>query len=198
MKFKLKRELGLFEATLYGIGIIIGAGIYSLIGEAAALAGNSVWMSFIIGAVIASFTGLSYAELSTMFPKAAAEYVYVRKASGSRFWAFLVGWLIVFTGVVSAATVALGFSGYFQAFAGSFLEKSLPLPITKIVNSDVLVSMILIGVLSYINFRGMKESSTFNIIFTSIEIFGLVLIILLAIGSYGKVNYFNSPANSSV
>ena len=193
MKLRLKRELGLFEATLYGIGIIIGAGIYALIGEATALAGNSVWMSFIIGAVIASFTGLSYAELSTMFPKAAAEYVYVRKASGSRFWAFLVGWLIVFTGVVSAATVALGFSGYFQAFAGPFLEKNLPIVITKVVNSDILVSMILIGVLSYINFRGMKESSTFNIIFTSIEIFGLVLIILLAIGSYGKVNYFYSP-----
>ena len=60
----------------------MGAGIYALIGEGAGLTGNSLWMSFAIGAVIASFTGLSYAELATMFPKAAAEYVYVNKGLG--------------------------------------------------------------------------------------------------------------------
>ena len=69
----LSRSIGLFGAVTYGVGIILGAGIYVLIGPAAGLAGNSVWLSFIIGAIISSFTGLSYAELSTMFPKAAAE-----------------------------------------------------------------------------------------------------------------------------
>ncbi|MFU8767320.1 MAG: hypothetical protein ACNA7I_06615 [Candidatus Methanoperedens sp.] len=59
----LKRELGLFEVTLSGVGIILGAGIYALIGKAAGLAGNSVWMSFAISAVVALFTGLSYSEL---------------------------------------------------------------------------------------------------------------------------------------
>lgn len=192
-ELKLKRDLGLFEATLYGIGIIIGAGIYSLVGQAAGIAGNSVWISFVIGAIIASFTGLSYAELSTMFPKAAAEYVYVRKAFGSRFWAFLVGWLLVFTGITSAATVAFGFAGYFQGLVGPFLEQNLPSIVNTFLNSGTLVALTLIAGLSYINFRGIKESSKFNIIFTSIEIIGLVLVILLAFGSYGRVNYFYSP-----
>ena len=58
-KVELKRELGLFEVTLSGVGIIVGAGIYALIGKAAGLAGNSVWLSFAISALIAVFTGLS-------------------------------------------------------------------------------------------------------------------------------------------
>jgi len=188
MKLKLKRELSWLEATFYGIGIILGAGIYSLIGEAAGIAGNSVWISFAIGALVASFTGLSYAELSTMFPKAAAEYVYVRRAFGSRFLAFLVGWLIVFTGIVSAATVALGFSGYFQGLVG-FVFAGL---LTKSW-SIIVISLALIGILSYVNFLGIKESSKFNIIFTLIEAIGLILIIAFAFNSYGKVNYFEMP-----
>jgi len=72
-KTKLKRSLSLFEVTVYGVGIILGAGIYALIGHAAGVAGNALWMSFLIGAIIASLTGLSYAELGTMFPKEAAE-----------------------------------------------------------------------------------------------------------------------------
>ena len=64
VKSSLKRTIGTFEATIFGVGIILGAGIYSLIGLAAGSAGNSLWLSFLIGAVISSFTGLSYAELS--------------------------------------------------------------------------------------------------------------------------------------
>ena len=62
-KVKLKRELGLLEVTLSGVGIILGAGIYAFIGKASGLAGNSIWISFAISAFIAVFTGLSYAEL---------------------------------------------------------------------------------------------------------------------------------------
>lgn len=174
----LRRELGLLEVTFYGVGIILGAGIYALIGEASALAGNSLWISFLIGAIISTFTGLSYAELSSTFPKAAAEYVYVRRIFGSRFSAFLLGWLIIFTGVVAASTVALGFAGYFTSLLG--------FPIIPI-------AIVLILVLSLINFMGIKKSSRFNILFTGIEIFGLVLIIFLGINFFGKVNYFEAP-----
>ena len=93
----LARTVDLLGAVTYGIGIILGAGIYVLIGPAAGLAGNSVWTSFIIGALISSLTGFSYAELSTMFHKAAAEYIYVKRAFKSELLAFLTGWLIIFT-----------------------------------------------------------------------------------------------------
>lgn len=175
---RLKRGIGLFEATAYGVGIILGAGIYALIGKAAGIAGNAVWLSFVIGAVVSSFTGLSYAELSSMFPKAAAEYVYVKKAYDSKLLAFLIGWLIIFTGIVSAATVALGFAGYFTAILG--------FPI-------ILTAIMLIGLLSFLNFYGIKESSRVNILFTSIEILGLILITLMGLTSFGKVNYLEMP-----
>ncbi|MDD1753383.1 MAG: amino acid permease [Methanotrichaceae archaeon] len=83
-KVKLKRVLGLFEVTLSGLGIILGAGIYTLIGEAANLAGNALWISFILAALVALITGMSYAELASLFPKDSAEFEYTAQASISR------------------------------------------------------------------------------------------------------------------
>ena len=75
----LKRGIGLFHLTMYGVGLILGAGIYVLIGEAIGFAGNSIWVAFVLGSVVALFAGLSYAELSSIFPKAAAEYTFIKK-----------------------------------------------------------------------------------------------------------------------
>jgi APA family basic amino acid/polyamine antiporter len=179
----LNRSIGLFEAVAYGIGIILGAGIYVLIGPAVGLAGNSVWLSFIIGAVISSFTGLSYAELSTMFPKAAAEYIYVKRAFKNELLAFLTGWLIIFSGIVSMSAVALGFASYFKAIFAT--------PI-------IFTALVLIILLSVLNFFGIENSSRVNIIFTVIEIGGLLLVVLLGIGRMGTVNYFEVPNISGV
>ena len=143
----LKRELGLFEATLCGVGIILGAGIYALVGKAAGLAGNAVWLSFLIASVIAMFTGLSYAELSSLFPKAGAEYVYTSEAFGKRS-AFIIGWLIILSGIIAGATVAIGFAGYFSAL---FNTPLIP------------VALGLILAISFIIFYGVKESVWFAI-----------------------------------
>jgi len=179
----LTRSIGLFEAVAYGVGIILGAGIYVLIGPATGLAGNSVWVSFIIGALISSLTGLSYAELSTMFPKAAAEYIYVKRAFKNDLLAFLTGWLIIFTGIVSISTVALGFGGYFKAI--------FAFPI-------FLSALILIILLSVLNFIGIEKSSKVNIIFTAIEVGGLLIVIILGMSKIGTVNYFEAPNISGV
>ena len=76
------------NSIVYGLGIILGAGIYALIGEAAGIAGNSLWLSFILAAAVASFTALSYCELSSMFPRSAAEYTYVKHAFKSNLLGF--------------------------------------------------------------------------------------------------------------
>ncbi|MEM7814100.1 MAG: amino acid permease [Candidatus Aenigmatarchaeota archaeon] len=173
---KLKRELGLLETTFYGIGVIIGAGIFALIGEVAGLAGNSAWISFLIGAFVAIFTGLTYAELSAMYPKAGAVFVYVKKAYGSDFWAFLIGWLLIFALISGTAAVSLGFSGYFIKLfeiEGSFAR--------------IVVSIFLILVLSFLNFAGIKESSRFFITTSSLVLFSLILIIFSG--------FFVSPIN---
>lgn len=176
-KVELKRELGLLEVTLSGIGIILGAGIYALIGKAAGLAGNSVWLSFAIASLIAVFTGLSYAELSSMFPKASAEHEYVRNAFGRKL-AFIIGWLIILSGVIGAATVALGFGGYFNAF---FKVPVIP------------SAIVLIVVLSFLLFYGIKETARFVIIATLIETAGLVIVIFIGLPYLGKVDYFEMP-----
>lgn len=109
---ELKRSINLFQAIMYGVGLILGAGIYVILGDVAGIVGNAMWISFIVASIIALFTGLSYAELSSMFPKSAAEYVFAKNIFGSHFIALVVGCLIIFVAVASAATVALGFSGY--------------------------------------------------------------------------------------
>lgn len=176
-KTELKRELGLFEVTLSGVGIILGAGIYALIGKAAGLAGNSVWLSFAIAALIAIFTGLSYAELSSIFPKASAEYEYTNHAFGHKL-AFVVGWMIIFSGVIGASTVALGFGGYFLALTG-----------VPVLTSAVL----LILVLSLVLLWGIKISAWFAIVFTLIETAGLLIVIYIGLPHLGSVDYFEMP-----
>ncbi|MBW1839217.1 MAG: amino acid permease [Deltaproteobacteria bacterium] len=180
---KLKKELGLFEITVYGVGVILGAGIYAIMGEGAGLAGNAVWMSFIIAAIVASFTGLSYAELSSMYPKTAAEYNYTRKAFRKEWLAFLVGFTMIVAGLFFSATVSIGFAGYFSALFGT--------PI-------IMTAIGLIVVLSLINFMGIKQSSKVNIISTFIELSGLVIIIIIGLPYIGgAVNYFAAPFGMS-
>src|SRR3989304_4652230 len=104
----LRRSLGLLETTLGGIGIILGAGIYVLVGEVAGEAGNALWVSFLIATGAAGVVGLSYAEVGSAYPRAGADYEYPRQALGPRA-AFVVGWLIVIGNLVAAAAVALGF-----------------------------------------------------------------------------------------
>src|SRR3989304_3243418 len=101
----LKRKLGLWPATLVGIGVILGAGIYVLVGVGAGRAGNAVWLSFLMGAAVAGFTGLSYARLHRLQPRNAPEFQYLNMAFG-RAPGFLAGWLVIWATVLSSATVA--------------------------------------------------------------------------------------------
>src|SRR5262245_55401171 len=111
----LRRALGLLEVTASGVGIIIGAGIYVLLGAATAQAGSMVWLAFVLAGLLSAMTALSYAELASMFPSAAAEYEYTRRAFPE--WiAFVVGWAMAAGLVVAAATVSLGFARYLGHF----------------------------------------------------------------------------------
>lgn len=162
---------------LYGVGIILGAGIYALIGVGAGIAGNALWLSFLIGAVIAAFTGLSYAELSSMYPKEAAEYVYTKHAFGKDMLAFIVQWIMFFTVVVSIPTVALGFAGYWNFMFGGNIA---------------IIALALIILMSMLNYFGIKESAKYNDISTIIEVSGLAAIILLGIYYVTKYDVFSS------
>lgn len=169
MKTPLKRTLGLPALTFYGVGQILGAGIYSVIGAAAGEAGPAVWLSFLAAAVVALLTGLSYAELATAYPEAGAEYVYLRAAvPESRWVASSIGMIVVIAGAATAATVALAFAGYLRLAA------------------DIPMIPVALGVLVFctaLNIIGIRESSWANIAFTLVEGGGLVLVIAAGIGS---------------
>ncbi|MFX1489651.1 MAG: APC family permease [Promethearchaeota archaeon] len=186
---KLNRRISLFGLTALGVGNILGAGIYALIGEVVGKTGNLSWLAFILASITGILTGLSYAELSTMYPKSAAEFVYTERAFKIRILSFILGWIIIFSGVLSAATVALGFANYLV----SFLNLT---PLASVI-FKVMYAGFLVIVLSIVNSIGIKTSTWTNVIFTLIEASGLILVIILGIPKFGQVNYFELPTSSS-
>ena len=183
---KLKRKVSLFALTVYGVGNILGAGIYGLIGSVVGITGNISWLSFVLASITGAFTGLSYAELSAMYPKSAAEFVYTEEAFKKRILSFILGWIIIFSGVLSAATVALVFGEYLSGLIG-IPELFLIIPF----------AILLVIILSLINLIGIKTSTRTNILFTFIEATGLIIIIIISIPFIGSVNYFSLPSGSS-
>ena len=178
MEPKLKRSVSLFTLTMYGIGVILGAGIYAIVGKAAGIAGSSLWLSFLIAASVGMLTGLSYMELISMFPQTAAEYVYVKNSLRSKATAFVAAWMMLAAGIVSASTVAIGFANYFVGLFGGYVT---------------LVAVILVVVLSAVNLWGISESTKLNVVFSSIEIVGLLIVIVAALPTLGTVNLFEMP-----
>jgi APA family basic amino acid/polyamine antiporter len=165
---KLKRELGLPSLTLYGIGVIIGAGIYSLIGVGAGLAGGALWLAFLIAAVIAFFTSLSYMELTGIMSREAAEYHYARRAFGREAPAFLVGWIHAAANVSFAATVAIAFAGYLYPLTG--IDPRIAAPA-------------LILVMGSLNYFGIRQSAFYNDLCAGISVLGLLIIAFLGLAS---------------
>jgi len=170
---ELKRTLGLAECIFFGVGSILGAGIYTLIGKVAGEAGNFIWLAFLIASIAALFTAFSYAELSAAFPKSGGEYVYAKKAFGKKTGIFL-GIIISLNGIISGATVSLGFAGYLGALTG----------ISLLVASIGIIILVFL-----VNISGIRQSSIVNIIFTIIEAAGLLFIIYVGFPSIGDVNY---------
>ena len=164
---QLKPVLGPIQLIFYSVGVIIGAGVYSVIGTAAGVAQHSLWLSFLVSAGVALLTAISYAEMATSFPVAGAEYVYIRRAWPKADWlAFGVGAVILIGGAATAATVAVAFGGYLRIFV------DLP---------SALSAFLLLAGCTALNVWGLRESSWVNILFTSIEVAGLVLVIVVAL-----------------
>jgi hypothetical protein len=160
---QLRPTLGPVQLTFYGIGVIVGAGVYSVIGAASAIAHDALWFSFVIGGFVAFLTGLSYAEMTTAFPAAGAEYSYVRRAFPKAEWiSVLVALTILIGASATASTVAVAFGGYLCEFV------DLPQPVSAL--------LLLVGC-TVLNVIGLRESSWANILFTCIEVGGLLLVI---------------------
>lgn len=160
----LRRSLNLPLVILYGLGNILGAGIYVLIGKVAGAAGYLAPLSFLVAAVVAGITAFSFSELSTRYPVSAGEAVYIKEGFRIPQLSLSVGLLIILTGIVSAATMTKGFVGYLNVF--------IELP-------PYLVIICLMSLLCLVAIWGVAESVSVAAAFTVIEIVGLLLVLFV-------------------
>lgn len=158
----LIRALSLTHATLYGLGVTIGAGIYVLVGVAAGRSGMHAPLAFIGAAMVMVLTAASFAELGTRMPVSASEAAYVQAAFHRRRFSLAVGLLVVATAIISAATISVGSAGYIGVF--------LDVP-DKVIIAGVVVSMGALACLATV------RSVTLAAVMTVVEVGGLLLIV---------------------
>jgi APA family basic amino acid/polyamine antiporter len=178
----LRRVLGLMEVTAGGVGIIIGAGIYVLLGAATGHAGAVVWLAFLLAAVMSALSGLSYAELSSMFPSAAGEYEYTRHAMPESV-AFVVGWTMIGALVVAAATVSIGFARY----VGYFLDID-----------PRAAALALLATVSVVAMAGVKQSARLTLALSAVQVGGLVLVVAIGLPHVGDVDLLSGRGAGGV
>ena len=187
----LTKTLGPFSLIGLGIGCIIGAGIFVLTGKAAALyAGPAISLSFVLSGIACAFVGLCYAELAAMIPASGSAYTYTYATVGEIF-AWIIGWDLILEYGMGAATVAVGWSGYFVSLLNSFgihvpaqwaqasgeaVKLADGTTATAIVNLPaVLIVLILTSLLMF----GTKESTRVNNIMVAFKLFvvGVVIVV---------------------
>ncbi|MFN0200683.1 MAG: amino acid permease [Bacteroidia bacterium] len=177
----LKRTLGAWGLVALGIGAIIGAGLFSITGMAAANnAGPAVTISFVIAAIGCAFAGLCYAEFASMLPIAGSAYTYSYATMGE-FMAWIIGWDLVLEYAVGAATVAISWSRYLNKFLGN-LGFHLPEAICSspfeggVINLPAIFIVILMSLLLI---RGTQESAKVNAIIVGLKVVVVLIFIVL-------------------
>ncbi|MDH5464999.1 MAG: amino acid permease, partial [Thiovulaceae bacterium] len=168
----LARKITLPLLVFYGLGNILGAGIYVLIGKVAEIAGLYAPFAFLVALIVVGFTALSYMELSSRFPVAAGVAVYVQEGLHFRWLSLLVGITIALAGLISAAAIVNGFSGYLN----ELVDISKPLSITFLLFS-----------ICFIAIWGIGESVKIAAALTLLEIGGLLIIIWVGLPTLAEL-----------
>jgi basic amino acid/polyamine antiporter, APA family len=165
---------------LYGVGDILGSGIYGLIGKVAGQMGNLIWLAFAVGFVIALLTGLSYAGLGARYPRAAGSSFIVWKSFRSPLIAFVVGLATLSSGLTSMAATSRIFSGYLNGMIAA-------IPVWVGI-------LIFAGILTTIVYVGIRESIWANAVCTVIELCGLLIVIVAGLPFLGQVNLLDTAS----
>jgi APA family basic amino acid/polyamine antiporter len=200
---RLRRVLGPGQLTALGVGAIIGAGIFVATGEAAHdKAGPALMMSYVIAGITCVFAALCYAEFASMVPIAGSAYTYAYATLGEMF-AWIIGWDLVLEYAVGSATVANGWSGYFQTLLpkiGVHLPAALSGPPFRydegtghfvrnvILGPDGvglgtgfinLPAVIIVGIVTAVLVKGIQESATFNATMVAIKVAAVLFVIMV-------------------
>jgi len=189
----LKRSLGAMSLVALGIGAIIGAGIFTLTGVAAAThAGPAMVYSFMLAAIGCCFAGICYSEFSTMIPIAGSAYTYSYATMGELI-AWIIGWALVLEYAVGAATVAVSWAATFDSILLSFgiqMPRSIvACPFAAQPGVVNLVAAVIICIISMILIRGISESAKFNDFIVVIKVTVVVLFIGIGFFFINHANY---------
>jgi APA family basic amino acid/polyamine antiporter len=163
-KTSLIRALSLSALIIYGLGDILGAGIYALIGKIAGYADAWTWLSFAIAMSIVSLTGLSYSELGSRFPRSGGVSVYIQEAFSHKGLSIIVGVLLLGATLFSMSTLSRAFAGFMKTVGFNF--------------PNWVSILLFFTILLLINLRGIKQSSMANIVSTSVELSGLFIVLI--------------------
>jgi APA family basic amino acid/polyamine antiporter len=178
---ELHRSIGPVQLALYGLGSMLGAGIYGLIGKAAGEVGNAVWLAFVVALVAALLTALSYASLGSRYPRAAGAAYVTERAFGLPLLSFVVGLALVCSGLTSVATQSRVFAANLAVL---FNLESIPL---------WWLALGFLLVLAGIVFRGIRESMWVNVLCTLVEASGLILVVAVGLSYWGSVDLLEMP-----
>lgn len=174
----LKRVLGSKLLLFFVVGDIVGTGVYALTGQVAGRVGGALWLPFLLAFVVAFMTAFSYLELVGKYPRAAGAALYTHKAFNVRILTFLVAFAVMCSGITSASSAAVAFG---DTYLAEFITSPMPL-----------MAILFIALLGVINFRGVRESVTTNVVLTCIEIGGLLIII--GVGAWAVLNGAGEPS----
>ena len=166
----LSRDLGLVSALAIGTGTMIAAGIFTLSGLAVGYVGSAAIVSFLLAAVVAAFTALTYCEFTSIYPSSGEGYLYARKTFPPLL-AYLVGWCILLGYASSCAFYIASLSTYFNEFIWHVPVAALP-------------GLVFLGALTLLNMKGTKESGTFQIVVTVAKIALLVWFVAGGLGGF--------------
>jgi APA family basic amino acid/polyamine antiporter len=189
---QLKRAMGVWGITALGIGAIVGTGIFVLTGHAAATsAGPGIVISFVIAGIVSALAALCYAELASTVPVSGSAYTYVYATLGE-FIAWIVGWGLILEYALGAATVAIGWSGYF----GDFLHATFGLTIPRAYSTNPfeggvanVPAAVIILLISFLLIRGTQESNTVNKVIVCVKLAVVAFFIFIGIGHVNPANW---------
>jgi APA family basic amino acid/polyamine antiporter len=199
----LKKTLGPVNLVALGIGAIIGAGLFSLTGIAAAdNAGPAVVLSFVVAAIGCAFAGMCYSEFATMIPIAGSAYTYAYATMGELL-AWIIGWDLVLEYAVGAATVAVSWSSYvtklFHMYGMELPSNLIHCPWDEVPGIVNLPAMIIITLISVLLMIGISESARVNAVIVIVKVAIVIIVISIGWGLTHPENYVPFiPPNSGV
>jgi basic amino acid/polyamine antiporter, APA family len=183
----LLRTMGLFSLVVYGVGDMVGSGIYGTVGDAATQMGNAVWLAFVVSMVAAVLTGLSYACLASRYPRAGGAAYVTQRAFNIAFVSYLIGLMVTASGLTSMATST-------NVFTKTMLGLTTADPATAMTSWPwYVVALAFLGFLTFVNLYGIRQSMWTNILCTFVEVGGLLFIIAVGMRFWGRVNYLAAP-----